>query len=441
MQIKKILLVHPPLTVHRDRLLDVGSFPLGLLYIASLLLENGYDVEVLDCVAEDRFNVTKVGTKLNRVGLSEKNLARRISKAAPDLVGISIPFSCQYSDAIRVNEIVKSVNGKIITVAGGAHVSAAPELVDPDVFDYCVSGEGEFALLSLADALKRDSSVDVPEVFSKDNVRNKRFPENNNFIKDLNKLPFPNYDLLPLEKYWSPGNRWVNMVASRGCHFTCNFCAVHSVMGKKVRLRSIDNVIYEIEFLKKRFGINNLYFEDDNMTHNIEWAKQLFREIIKRDLGITFHVRNGIRVDAVDNELFLLMKKSGFKEVTFSPESGSQKTLDEIIKKKLKLERVEEAIIMAKKAGLKVRNFLIIGFPQETKEDIFRTVEYAHKLRKMGGDSLWVSCATPYPGTSLFKECVKMGIINKDNLDFNRLSTLDSIISNESISLLILYIL
>lgn len=434
MKIKKVLLIHPPLTVGNERLADVDSFPLGLLYIGSLLLENGYDIEILDCLAESRFNIQQVDPRKFRFGLSEKNIAKRIEGAKADLVGISIPFSCQYNDALYVNAIVKRLNRQIITVAGGAHVSSAPDLVDPAIFDYCILGEGEFSFLGLLNALNADSSVKIPGVLTKDDMQNMRFSTPINFIEKLDVLPFPKYDLLPLEKYWRKESRSVNMIATRGCPFRCNFCSIHSVMGRALRLRSVDNVVTEIELLKQRFNINEIGFEDDGITDNTKWAKQLFREIAGRNFGITFKVRNGIRADAIDEELLILMKTAGFKEVVFAPESGSQKTLDNIIQKGLKLEEVEQSIILAKKIGFAVKCFLIIGFPEETKEDIANTIRYGYKLKELGVDAIWVSCAAPYPGTRLFDECLEKGIIDKKTLDLQQLSTLDSVIHNNYFS-------
>jgi magnesium-protoporphyrin IX monomethyl ester (oxidative) cyclase len=209
-------------------------------------------------------------------------------------------------------------------------------------------GEGEFAFFDLINALRNSRSIKIPGVITKADMQNARFFTPKHPIEDLDSLPFLKYDLLPLQKYWSGESRWVNMIATRGCQFNCNFCSIHSVMGKALRLRSIDNIISEIELIKERFNVNEIRFEDDGLTNNISWSKQLFSKIISKDFGITFKVRNGMRADTADEELLMLMKTAGFKEVIFSPESGSQKTLDNIIKKGLRLEKVEQAIVLAK---------------------------------------------------------------------------------------------
>jgi radical SAM superfamily enzyme YgiQ (UPF0313 family) len=205
-------------------------------------------------------------------------------------------------------------------------------------------------------------------------------------------------------------------------------------MGNRLRLRSTAEIISEIELLKKRLNINEIKFEDDGITDNVKWAKELFRGILEKKLRMKFCVRNGIRADTIDEELLTLMKKAGFDEVVFAPESGSQKTLDHIIKKGFKLEKVESAIAMAKAAGFETRCFLVIGFPTETREDIDITIEYGRKLKRLGCDSFWISCATPYPGTRLYDECLEKGIISKGKMDFRKLSTLDSVIQTEHFS-------
>ena len=434
--IKKILLIHPTLTVDKIRLSDVWSFPLGLLYIASVLVKNGYEVEILDCIAEDTYNVERIDSNWFRFGLAEKNIIKRIETFKPDLVGVSIPFSCQYADALRIGSIIKALNSQIITVAGGVHVTVMPESISSDYFDYCIIGEGEFGLLNLVNSINHGSPENIAGVVTKDDMRSGNNSISAPFIEPLDILPYPQYNLLPLERYWSLGARWrwVHMIASRGCSFDCNFCSVHSVMGRKLRLRSVDNIIGEIELLKRRFDVNEIRFEDDGLTDNMEWAKELFRKIASGNFGMRFCVRNGIRADTVDKEMLLLMKKAGFETVVFSPESGSQRTLDNIIQKRVKLETIESSIIMAKETGLSVHCFLIIGFPEETKEDIAKTIKYGYKLQKLGVDSIWVSCATPYPKTRLFEECVRKRIIDKNNIDFRRLSTLDPVIYNDSFS-------
>ncbi|MFH1640680.1 MAG: radical SAM protein, partial [Candidatus Omnitrophota bacterium] len=149
-------------------------------------------------------------------------------------------------------------------------------------------------------------------------------------------------------------------------------------------------------------------------------------------LGI--YLRNGIRADKVDRELLHLMKLSGVMRVAFAPESGSQQTLDTIIKKRLKLKDAEKAVRLAKEEGLDVTCFLVIGFPEEDMGKIKQTIAFGRRLRRIGCDTLWISCAVPYPGTELYCDCLKRGILSPGHLDYQSLSPSESVIHNECFS-------
>lgn len=433
--IKKILLLSPPSIVKQSWSEDVGSFPLGLAYIAAVLKQNNFEVEILDCFIEGFFNRQKMDNQLMRIGMSDDEIIETVIRRAPDLIGISIPFSCQISSALHINSLIKKINRDIITVAGGNHVNAAPKSIGHNTFDWIIIGEGEYQLLNLIKAInnKNTRNGSINAICVSDGISDNHVNTKTDFIEDLDSLPFPQYRLLSLEKYWNArgGRRWINMIATRGCPYNCVFCSIHTIMGRKVRYRSVNNVLKEIAFLKQEFGIEQIFFEDDNLTSNMKWAKELFNKILQENFGLEIFFRNGIRADRVDLELLKLMKRAGVKRVWFAPESGSQKTLDNIIKKKMRLEDCENAIRMAKNVGLDVTCFLVIGFPEETMEDVKQTINYGRKLKKLGCNSIWISCAVPYPGTELFANCVKRGIISGENIDYQRLSTMDSVIHNE----------
>lgn len=202
-------------------------------------------------------------------------------------------------------------------------------------------------------------------------------------------------------------------------------------MGSKVRYKSLDKVINEIEYLKYELGVEELLIEDDNMTNDMVWAKNFFRAILEKKLKFKIHFRNGVRADKVDLELLKLMRKAGVLKIAFAPESGSQSTLDNIIHKHMKLEDVEKAVKLAIKANIYVKCFMVVGFPEETLQDVQQTFDYARKLKKMGVDHIWISCAVPYPGTKLFDYCIEKGIIPKDNINYQDLTTMESVIYNE----------
>jgi magnesium-protoporphyrin IX monomethyl ester (oxidative) cyclase len=406
-----------------------------LAYIASSLVKEKFQVSILDCFLEKRMQSVSIGKGLFRIGLSDVELAGRIKEMSPDVIGISIGFSRQFQSAINVASLVRYICGRIPIVAGGAHVSAAPESLNESDFDYLVVGEGERSFPKLLHAIDRNhgSELAVPGIFHRDQNHIFRASLPPEFIPDLDSLPFPAYDLLPLRKAWRKRVPYANIMATRGCPHNCSFCSIHSVMGRRIRRRSIENVISEIELLVYKFDVREVFFEDDNLTSKMTWAKQLFQRLSHLKVDIEIGVRNGIRADKVDRELLDLMRKAGCARVCFAPESGSQDTLDNIIGKGLKLEDVEKAVKLAHSIGLNVTCFFVIGLPGETKTDIQRTIDFGRKLRRLGCDSVDINCATPYPGTRLYAECISKGFVD-EKTDYSRLHTWESIISTRDFS-------
>lgn len=406
------------------------AFNLGLAYLAGLLRRNYIQVEILDCLVEDPNNIRSVENKWCEVGLSDEQIIGRIGRFDTDLVGISIPFSYQYHMAMRLVETIKRAYPEVVIVAGGNHVTAIPSQIDRSCIDYLIIGEGEYALLHLIRALNEGQPVhEIPGIASRNSSTFERAP----FIEDLDRLPYPAIDLLPLQKLWGAGRRWINMVATRGCVYDCVFCSIHTIAGYTIRRRSVENVIAEIKYWRKAYQIQEIYFEDDNLTTNPKWAKELFREIIKHNFGIRFYARNGIRADSIDKELLTLMKAAGYKDFYIAPESGSQETLDRIIGKKMKLEDCTRAVTLAREAGINAYAFFVIGFPDESLHDIEKTLSYARTLKKMGCKGFWFSLAVPYPGTRLFSYCLEKGYITQD-FDDRKLRVAKSIIISQSCS-------
>lgn len=427
--IKRVLFMSLPAVIEAgdDYLQDGHSFHLGVAYMAALLRDNGLEVKILDCFAEDRLYLRPTSdANWCEYGLSDEKIVNYIGAYNPDLIGMTIPFSCQHYLAMSIARVIKDTFPQITIVAGGNHVSAVPQDIDRTVMDYLITGEGEYSLLALIRALNTGQPTESILGVASRNSINFTCPKH---IEDLDRLPFPAIDLLPLEKLWSAGRRWINMVATRGCVYNCNFCSIHTIMGRKIRRRSIENVVSEIAHWKSIFKIQEVYFEDDNLTAKRSWAKQLFREIAKRKFNIRFYARNGIRADSIDKELLVLMKAAGFQDFMIAPESGSQETLDTIIGKKMKLEDCTRAVTLAREVNLGVNLFFVIGFPGETWEQIEATINYARYLKSLGANGVWISLASPYPGTRLFKECQEKQLIPRE-FDYRRCRTADYQITN-----------
>lgn len=432
---KKILLINPASAIRQSWVDDIQSFPLGLASIAAVLVEHNYKVKIIDCFVEDYHNKEIINDDFVKVGMSDSATLDVIKEYNPDMIGVAIQFSIQLLPAQNLNKLIKEKFPDIVCVVGGNHATAAPISLAGYKFDWLILGEGEFRILKLLDALNSNTisqlPPDIAPLTADCEIDTSKIRIDK--IKDLDVLPRAKYEMLSLQKYWkmSNGRKWVNMFITRGCPFDCVFCSIQTIMGGKVRYPSLQKVISEIEYLKHELGVDELLIEDDNMTYNMNWAKDFFREIIARNLKFKIHFRNGVRADRVDLELLKLMRKAGVIKVAFAPETGSQNTLDNIIHKHMKLEDVEIAIKLAIQADIYVKCFLVVGFPEETLEDVQKTFDYARKLKKMGVDHIWLSCAVPYPGTKLFENCIDRGIIPKTNIDYQGLTTMESVIYNE----------
>ncbi len=386
----------------------------------------------LDCFLEKRNQFVSTGKGLYRIGMSNQEILDQVKKNNPDFIGINIGFSRQYQSAINIASLIRKNFGNIMLIAGGPHVSADPESHKKSDYDYLVVGEGEKVLPDLLRSIREKNADDpgIPGVYYRDRVHNFKLSKPAELILNLNALPFPAYDLLPLKKAWRKRIPYANIIATRGCPHGCCFCSIHSVMGKKVRRRSIESVVSEVNLLVHKYGVKEIFFEDDNLTSNMNWAKELFDRLASLSHNVEIGVRNGIRADRVDRELLYLMQKAGCSRVCFAPESGKQEVLDTIIGKRLMLHDVENAVRLARLVGLNVSCFFVIGFPGETIIDIHETINFARKLRRIGCDTVDINCATPYPGTLLYLKCIEEGLIPGD-IDFARFHTHVSMISTE----------
>ena len=418
--IKNILLIQPPYTFEKD-IPKIVEMPLGLCYIASVLRENKYNVKILDCVAEKYWQEEQIDKKWVRCGLSFDEIVDEVRRINPDIVGISCLFSIQYPNAKKVLEVIKGVNRGMITVIGGMHPTVATYevLKDPNL-DFVIKGEGEYSFLELINTLNQKKPFEEVDglAYKKNNAI--YINEKKKFIENLDELPFPARDLLPIENYFKAGlahgfvlknKRNMNIITSRGCPAGCVFCTIKLTWGRKFRKRSPENVLKEIEYLKVTYDIKHLQFEDDNLTFDKERAKEIFRGMIAKKFNLDWNTPNGVAAWALDRETIDLMKKAGCYLVKIAVESGDQHVLSNIIKKPQDLEHVKEVISYCKKVGLDVCSFFVIGLPGETKEQIQKSFDFPYKT---GLDYVEYSIATPHLGTELYQICKENDLLTED---------------------------
>ncbi|MBN2105722.1 cobalamin-dependent protein [bacterium] len=369
--------------------------PLGLLYLAGYLETNSsYKINVLDCQVEE---------------LSYPQIENRLMQINFDVVGLTA-MTFTMLDVIKTIQIVKKINKNAKVVLGGPHAHLFPdETIQLDGVDYVVLGEGEETFLQLVDHID-DFNVlrKIPGlVFYQDgNLVNTGIRD---FIRDLDRLPFPARHLTPYHKYSSLLARRTPvtiMMTSRGCPYQCTFCD-RPQLGKLFRARSTGNVVDEMETCT-RMGIHEFIMYDDTFTVKRDRAKGICDEIVRRKLDVGWDIR--ARVDTIDDELLTKLKKAGCRGIHYGVEAGTEKIL-KILNKGIHLDQIENAFRMTRKHGLMTLAYFMIGNPTETREDILETFAFTKKL---DADFIHMTILTPFPGTKIYFDGLKKGIIIRD---------------------------
>lgn len=368
--------------------------PLGLAYIAAVLEKQGYSVSIIDANAEQ---------------LSLSEIINRVLEFKAQLVGITavtptIKLTCQIASQL------KRENSSILTVIGGIHASVLPEetLTECNDLDFLVRGEGEFVMAELLKALNNGLPLRGIGGLAYREKGAVVMNQPQTRVEDLDTLPFPARHLLKNKFYRSfESDKMTTMIAMRGCPAQCIYCAVKLSAGSVCRKRSPANIIEEIRSCESDYGTRFVGFLDDTFTFDKSWVHSLCDEFIKSGLHRRIQWSCLTRVDNVDYALLSHMKEAGCVRVEFGIESGSQRVLD-YLKKGITIRQIKEAFAMAKKIGLSTMSFAMLNIPGETKEDIAATKRLLLEIKP---DFLQLSFATPYPGTELYKLCVKDNLL------------------------------
>ncbi len=342
--------------------------PLGLMYIASSLRRRGRsDIRIIDMRVKQQV---------------PRDIIRDIQDYSPNIVGLS-SLSYEASVVHEIAHNIKELNENCKIVAGGPYPTSSPERVLRDKnIDYVVLGEGEETMGELVEEMEKGN--DFSEVSGLVFSRNGEivFAPPRVYIEDLDSLPFPAWDLIDIENYFTVEkmNRvyyqkeYMSVFSSRGCPYNCIYC--HRIFGKIYRARSPENVVSEIETLYSNYGIQEIDFIDDAFNIDAERAERICDLLIEKDLNLKITFPNGIRGDIISERLLHKMKEAGTYRVVYGIETASPR-LQKLIKKNINLKKMQEVISLTDKLKILSHGFFMLGFPTETREELQKTIDYA----------------------------------------------------------------
>lgn len=425
---KRVLLVAPPF--YRFMGSHYNGLPLGIAYIAAVLKQYGHYVKIYNADYRDSPDYADQ-RHLFESFLSYKaalddltnpiwsEIKGNIASFAPDILAITM-LTASYKAAQNIAGIGKELYPNMKVIVGGAHPTLDPEgTIMREEFDYVVRGEGEFALLELVDGQSEESIQGLSWKKSGNITHNKERP----FIKDLDILPFPCRDsFINTTERLDIGY----VITGRGCPFSCSYCASPQIWHRITRLRSISNVMMELEEIKKNYNPALIRFVDDTFNIDQHRTKDICRQIIDRELNIEWVC--DARADRLDRELLTLMKEAGCKRIKIGVESGSNKIL-KMINKGLTEEKIRHAVAMIKESEIPLTIYLMVGFPQESNGDLQETIDLAKEL---DADYYSLSVLAPYYGTQIWRELEESGKrIDREHWEYFYHQSHDMIVNDE----------
>ncbi|MFA5156822.1 MAG: radical SAM protein [Candidatus Omnitrophota bacterium] len=366
--------------------------PVTLATMAAMLLKEGIEVKLSDCIVED---------------MPFHELRKNIEKFNPDLLVINTATASIYSDLDCV-KIAKEILPKIKTLVFGLHVTALPDEAFSIAhgLDYVIRGEPEFCLLDLVKGLGRGSFA-VQEIRGLSYREGVKIQHNldRGFEESLDRLPSPAWELIDTNNYLLPlsAEPFLLITTSKGCPNACIFCPAKPFYGSRIRHRDYRIVVQEMADIKERLKVNQFLIWSESFTESRDYVVNLCNEISHRKLAVSWACNS--RVDKVDLELLRLMKRAGCWMIGYGIESGSQRILD-AAKKNVTIAQIESAVDLAKSAGLEVTGHVIFGLPAETMETGLNTINW---LKKLKIDFIQVYCAVPWPSTALYKIAQEKG--------------------------------
>ena len=401
----------------------VTDMPLGPLALSGYLKQSlDVDVGLLD------FNVELTKAESFKYSSYLEYFCDYISQnkdslVKPDIIAISTLFSPSYESTIEMAQAWRSAYPDVFIIAGGNIPSTMYKEIFADKaneIDAVCYGEGEKPLLELMGSNPENYQEIVTDskswVTPEKNESNPLFEPEHDFIWDLDEIPMYDYDLCGDDYFTNPAfttyggiqkkTASIHVLTSRGCPFKCVFCASWKVHGRKMRYYSIDRIKKEFSFLVKEFGVETLIFQDDHFMGDQKRALEIVQYV--GELGLKAIFQNSLALYALKPEMLKALKVAGMDQLVLSIESGSERVLNKVMRKPLRLRQVEQVVKDCRELGIYTYGNILIGLPGETKEDIEDSRQF---LRKTAANWFGIFCATPLVGSEMFDICEENGYL------------------------------
>jgi anaerobic magnesium-protoporphyrin IX monomethyl ester cyclase len=362
------------------------------------MIKDTHKVQVIDAAADN---------------LKFSSIFKRLDTFQPEVIGITSNISIAYI-ACELALRIKLHNRKVKIVMGGPWATSnADYIIKHRIADVVVLGEGEYVFKDLVDRMEKHQSIEdvTGTVLNGENGNLIRNPKRD-FIKNLDDLPYPAWELFPHSKKYFNHYRHLPMypmMITRGCPYGCIHCT-KEIHGYKIRKRSVDHVLGEMKYLIKKFKVQEIIIVDDNFTFDVKYAESIFDAIHQANLNIHLLLPNGVRADTLNPRLLKKMRRAGVYGFAIGVESGVQSIVKKI-GKNLELNKVRYAAKISKEHGFLLRAFFILGLPYDSLKTMRQTIQFA---KEIDPHIAYFYVATLFPGTSMYDIVKEMGRINEN---------------------------
>ncbi|MFY9638854.1 MAG: radical SAM protein [Methanobacterium sp.] len=406
----KVLMINPPYSSSKYKFIGLVAPPLGIAYIAAMLERNGVEVKILDSPALE---------------YGHEAVKKEIQAYSPDIVAIT-SVTPTIGSALKTAQISKEACPNAITVLGGYHPTFTyQEVLKNDFVDIVVCGEGEQTMVELVDAVENGKNLRDVNGLATENFKT----PSRGIIEDLDSIPFPARHLLPMDEYKILNMKLTTgtIVSGRGCPYKCSFCASSAMHGQKLRLRSAENVVDEMEHLVNDHNIEMVAFMDDTFTLNKKRVYEICEAI--KDRGLDNYWGCTARVDTISEELLKTMKDAGCITMFLGVESADQQFLNEV-NKMININRIKKTFELTKKYNMRTIASVVLGMPGDTKRSILSTIKFVKTLEP---SYAVFSLATPYPGTDFYLKAASENLIKIN--DWSKYTLLSPVLETVDCSL------